>query len=456
MKRFEALDFLRGISIFGMVFSAIIPYGVLPVWMYHIQTPPPSHAVDLTLTGLSWVDLVFPVFIFCMGVAIPLSGRKKISAAAESGRGDITKTYITGTLERFLMLWLFSYLYIVLNYGSVESFWAQLLTIAGFLSLFPIYMIIKNTKYKTLIRVTGFVAAAVIIWAGHTFFGEVVSIHRSGIIIFLLAFLYLFSSLIWFFTRDNIRARILIFLLLLAFSSVAMHFHLAQKIYTIESVRWIVNLEYIYFLLILLPATWFGDLLAKDNDGSAFPSPGAGFAFTSLFLMIWMCYAFYMRLFVANFIVSALILAVMYFYVKRKMKGALPVFITAALFLLAGVIVDPVEGGIQKSPATISYCFVSYAAGIFLLWVASYLCKIKWLTFVKKIFTGAGGNPLMSYVAFNNFMIPLFKITGLIFVYKVSYPDANPWLGVLSAAFYVLLMMSGTSLLTHKKVVWRA
>ncbi|MDD4654420.1 MAG: DUF5009 domain-containing protein, partial [Bacteroidales bacterium] len=41
MKRFESLDILRGMSIFGMVFSAIIPYGVLPGWMYHIQNPPP-------------------------------------------------------------------------------------------------------------------------------------------------------------------------------------------------------------------------------------------------------------------------------------------------------------------------------------------------------------------------------------------------------------------------------
>ncbi|MBP9583943.1 MAG: DUF5009 domain-containing protein, partial [Bacteroidales bacterium] len=37
MKRYLSLDLLRGLTIFGMVFSAIIPYGVLPDWMYHIQ-----------------------------------------------------------------------------------------------------------------------------------------------------------------------------------------------------------------------------------------------------------------------------------------------------------------------------------------------------------------------------------------------------------------------------------
>ncbi|HOZ20096.1 MAG TPA: DUF5009 domain-containing protein, partial [Bacteroidales bacterium] len=69
MRRFVTLDVLRGVSIFGMVFSAIIPHGVLPGWMYHIQTPPPDHVLDTASYGLGWVDLVFPIFIFCMGVA---------------------------------------------------------------------------------------------------------------------------------------------------------------------------------------------------------------------------------------------------------------------------------------------------------------------------------------------------------------------------------------------------
>ena len=50
-QRYLSLDFLRGLTIFGMVFSAIIPYGVLPAWMYHIQNPPPSHELDIAVTG---------------------------------------------------------------------------------------------------------------------------------------------------------------------------------------------------------------------------------------------------------------------------------------------------------------------------------------------------------------------------------------------------------------------
>ena len=66
--RYMPLDFLRGLSIFGMVLSAIQPHGVMPGWMYHVQNPPPTHDLDMSVPGIGWVDMVFPIFIFCMGV----------------------------------------------------------------------------------------------------------------------------------------------------------------------------------------------------------------------------------------------------------------------------------------------------------------------------------------------------------------------------------------------------
>ena len=97
-QRYLSLDFLRGLTIFGMVLSAIEPSGVLPAWMYHIQNPPPTHNLDVSVQGIGWVDLVFPTFIFCMGAAIPFA-----------------KPSVKGIFSRFGMLWLFSYLYVLIN-----------------------------------------------------------------------------------------------------------------------------------------------------------------------------------------------------------------------------------------------------------------------------------------------------------------------------------------------------
>ena len=211
MKRYLSLDILRGLSIFGMVFSAIIPHGVLPAWMYHIQNPPPAHSLDMTVSGISWVDLVFPIFIFCMGVAIPLAGRRRLDQPDDTGAG---RRYLAEIFERFIMLWLFSYLYVFLDFSTVKGWWPQLVTIGGFLALFPLYMQLSKTTSKhtlILLRVVGLILTASIIAYGHFKFDEVISLNRRGIIIFLLAFIYLFGTLIWYFTRNSNRMRAVAF-----------------------------------------------------------------------------------------------------------------------------------------------------------------------------------------------------------------------------------------------------
>ena len=71
-QRLESLDALRGVAILTMVLSGSIAFGgVLPGWMYHAQVPPPAHAFDPLRPGITWVDLVFPFFLFSMGAAFP-------------------------------------------------------------------------------------------------------------------------------------------------------------------------------------------------------------------------------------------------------------------------------------------------------------------------------------------------------------------------------------------------
>lgn len=62
MRRASSLDALRGYAILTMVLSATVVYGILPAWMYHMQEPPPAHVFQPELSGLTWVDLVFPFF----------------------------------------------------------------------------------------------------------------------------------------------------------------------------------------------------------------------------------------------------------------------------------------------------------------------------------------------------------------------------------------------------------
>ena len=468
MKRYLSLDILRGLSIFGMVFSAIIPFGNLPAWMYHIQNPPPDHKFDMSVSGISWVDLVFPIFIFCMGVAIPLAGRVKISA---SQGNNITGSYLKGVVERFIMLWLFSYIYVFLNFSTAQGWGAQLATVAGFMAIFPLYYNFgKNAVKQKVItsRVVGLVLIIAMIIFGHFTFGEEISINRSGIIIFLLAFLYLFGALIWYFTRDNLRMRLLVFILILAFTAITIPLGIQPKLYAIESIRWFFNAEYIYFLLILIPATYIGDLIYKrlssdeqtgdKNHQLQNNMTRAGLSLYPVIIVAILSAMFtlYKGYHIANLMLSAFWGAVIYYL--SKMRGAkyekeslmaLLLFVAGSVFLLA-------EGAITKSPCTISYCFITVAISIYLLILTDRISELIPGSHLTRIFAGAGANPLMSYITFGSFVMPLFKLTGFIFIYKAAYPDGYPWIGVLRAALAVLFTMALVAKMSEKKIFWRA
>ena len=100
-KRVLSLDALRGFAIITMILSGVVPGG-LPAWMYHAQTPPPARIFDGTIPGITWVDLVFPFFLFSMGAAIPLALVRRIERGA-------SKLSLVGTAcKRLFLLFVFA------------------------------------------------------------------------------------------------------------------------------------------------------------------------------------------------------------------------------------------------------------------------------------------------------------------------------------------------------------
>ena len=79
-ERIAAIDILRGIAIFGMILCANIGWqSDLPAWMFHAQVPPPDYVFRPDVPGITWVDLVFPIFLFSMGAAFPYKGKHEAS-----------------------------------------------------------------------------------------------------------------------------------------------------------------------------------------------------------------------------------------------------------------------------------------------------------------------------------------------------------------------------------------
>ena len=472
-QRLLSLDMLRGLSIFGMVFSAIIPSGVLPPWMYHIQNPPPTHNLDMAQAGITWVDMVFPIFIFCMGVAIPLSGRAKIAA------GKSAKEYFKELFTRFFMLWGFAYLCVLLNMSSCGGAIAQLLTLAGFCALFPLYLqSSKERAIKWPLRAAGILLCLLLIFIGERLYGFNISLGRRSIIIFLLAFLYLFGGAIWYLTRERLNLRALIFALLLLFTLVTQYLELPATTYANPNIRWWFNMEEFYFLLLLLPATYVGDLLSGSKapaETAAQTKGGKGalrvllegaLSLIIILFCTWTLYFLYKiyrpdfnaalsreSLISLNLLINCALLPLMGIGTARLLPRFKGVFAIAALFLLWGLLMDPLDNGIKKVPCTISYCFVSFGISALLLIALNFVAQIK-ANPLQRIFAGAGTNPLMSYVAYYILLLPILKLTGIMtWLQEIT---ASPLAGVARAALLVLISMWIVSLFSRKRIFWRA
>ena len=115
-NRALALDALRGYAIITMVLSATIVTHVLPGWMSHAQTPPPDHVFNPLLPGITWVDLVFPFFLFAMGAAFPFSIRKR----AEKGDSKLKLVY--EAVKRGIQLTFFAIFIQIIFYSVYEVF----------------------------------------------------------------------------------------------------------------------------------------------------------------------------------------------------------------------------------------------------------------------------------------------------------------------------------------------
>jgi predicted acyltransferase len=146
-----------------MVLASLLPFGVLPSWMYHAQSPPPSHQFNPDLPGITWVDTVFPFFIFSMGAAFPLALSRRIA----NGRSNAQM--IWPIIKRGFALLGFA----IYNYHMTPSkmvFKSQnmawVLGLVGFFLMFPMWGRLpwKLDKFKSnILKYGSWVLAACII-----------------------------------------------------------------------------------------------------------------------------------------------------------------------------------------------------------------------------------------------------------------------------------------------------
>jgi hypothetical protein len=84
------------------------------------------------------------------------------------------------------------------------------------------------------------------------------------------------------------------------------------------------------------------------------------------------------------------------------------------------------------------------------------ICRQNVNSYWVKLFSGAGSNPLMAYVATTWLVIPAMQVTFAFIPYNLLYPEGYHWIGVLRAVFLVWIVMSLVAWVGNRKIYWKA
>ena len=471
-NRALALDALRGLAILAMLLSGQMPFdgNTLPAWMYHCQVPPPNFKFNPQNYGITWVDLVFPFFLFSMGAALPLALAKRMENKTPPWR------LAWFVLERGLLLGFFAlFVQLIRPYTLAKSpttaTW--LLALLGFFIFFPILMRLPAVWSRTVkisIRATGWLAALLFCVFVTYPDGSGFKLTRSDIIIVVLTNMAVFGSAIWMLTRDNWLPRIGVIGLVLALRMSNMPVGLdgwVHDLWTASPAPWIYSLYYLQYLCIVIPGTIVGDLVLQWTRRQPIPS--------GTVLLSWPLWRYASALLV---MVGMVLVALIGLKARWLTETALVIFSlcligwmllreplneTEALFkklfnwavywLLLGLILETYEGGIRKDRATVSYYFVTSGLAICTLIAFTILIDVWNQKRPLRLLIDNGQNPMIAYAGINNFITPILALTGGATL--LTQFATSPWRGFCKGAIITLLMALVVSFLTRRKIFWR-
>lgn len=461
-NRSDSLDALRGLAILLMVLAGSIAFGILPGWMYHAQEPPPSHIFNPDLPGITWVDLVFPFFLFSMGAAIPLAVYRRLERQESSWK------VIQHIAYRYLMLVFFA-LFVTHSQASVMKAAAGLkenvLSIACFILLFLIYTNWKaffSKSVAAILRYSGWGLALLFLYS-YPFSGSGFSLERSDIIIMLLANMAFWGTLIWYFTRHAplLRIGILPFIMaILLAGETAGSWN--SWLYNWSPLSWMYNFYYLKYLFIVLPGTLAGEwLLERSSSNQATTFKYAGNTELFITLIIWMLLisnlvCLYNRWLLQNLIITGLLCSLLLLLVSKSSAylGSLKKVSEAGVYLLMlGLFFEAYQGGIKKDISTYSYYFVSTGLAFLVLLSLILIEKSGYFKGVLRFLAANGRNPMIAYTTGNLLLLPLMKISGIqIWFVALSNHSVSGFLrGLIFTAVVALI----TIFCTRKNLFWK-
>lgn len=504
--RSAPLDALRGIAIVGMVLSGSVAYnGVLPAWMYHAQVPPPTYRFNPALPGITWVDLVFPFFLFALGAAIPLAYAAK--PIPQKPREYLFAGWVI--LKRGLLLAWFA---IVTKHartyalsGPPETAWYHALTAVGCYALLFVALIRLPEKFTNPRMATALQVFALVFITGILALleyppsqtGTAFDVYHSDIIILVLSNVAVFATVVWLATRTNplLRLGLLGFYLALRLSQGEAAFIGSWQhwFWFATPAAWLFKVYYLQYLFIVLPGTVAGDLILTclqarqaessiqnqspahdqtqgteqlERESILHPTLQASLQASLLLLFTLVnLVGLFTRELTLNLTVNAVLLVIGFWLFRRsKVESALQMlhrrlYNWGVYWLLLGLFFELFEGGIKKDKSTLSYYFLT--SGLAHFWLAAFsvlLDELKLRSGVRAMFAvlmANGQNPMVAYVTGGLLLLPLLRLAGAEAWFNAAF-GPNVLMAFLRGVVFTSVVVLVTLGCTRRGWLWRA
>ncbi|NEQ72929.1 MAG: DUF5009 domain-containing protein [Okeania sp. SIO2C9] len=469
-KRADALDALRGFAILMMVLSGIIPRdGTLPAWMYHAQTPPPNYVFNPNIPGLTWVDIVFPIFLFAMGASIPLALSRLIN------KGWRYISIFLFILKRGFLLGTFAIVlqhfrpHIINNAEEIPEKWK--LALLGFLILFLMFSRLPKIFPKFLnqfISIAGW-SICILVLSRLTYpDGSNFSLERSDIILIVLTNMAVFGSIIWLFTKSNWWLRLGLLGILLGLRFSAADDGWVKYFWFNSPLPWIFRFDYLKYLFIVIPGTIGGDLILKwmrnnessDRNSNLEKWPASRFFIIAVLMLtidLVLLIGLQSRLVLETSLISGVLCAsgwLLFQQPSNQIESLLNKLYSWGIYWLAlGLAFEPFQGGVKKDSATLSYFFITTGMSIFLLILFTVVRDYFQQKNILKLFIYNGQNPMIAYVVFGNLLLPILKLTG--WYEEITQMTQTTNLGLFTGFIYTFIVALIVSIFSKSKLFWR-
>lgn len=471
--RADSLDALRGLTIAMMVLCGTIINWVLPDWMSHCQVPP-SVGFDPSIYGITWVDLVFPFFLFSMGAAMPFSvgsrlerGSRRLSLSIEA--------IIRGLKLAFFAIFIQNcYPWVVagvLDRPADPLVWT--IAVMAFLVLFLLFCRWsgKNPWFvRYCLPLLGLWMACSMMWWIESHAAEPSVSHivnKSNIIILLLGNMAAFGTIIYLFTMGNKIARVAIlpFIMAILLCKDA-DGSWQQAVYNWTPLPWLYEFRYLKYLFIVIPGTIAGEYLRSwiKNGGPLKSQEKSRGAFSTgmvalicLSIIVINVVLLFGRHLVSNLWLSVLLASLAIYFGHRlpDNRRIISHLVKAGAFVLVlGLFFEAFEGGIRKDDSTYSYYFVTSGLAFYCLAMLVIICDVYKWRLISTPLSLAGKNPMIAYVAPQLFLFPLMNLCG---VGEKLDPiwASTPFLGLMRGVMFTVLSIALADLFSKLKMYWR-